>query len=199
MMEQDGARNKDGTAKYFEFPDTYVQRGLAKEGLADWQGAIDDYSEAIKLWGGGRGPGINPYVLTFRGNALSYIGRYYEAIKDYDSADELFLLQRNPDRAIEARANKALALYEVGQTTDSIKLMRNVLRKQPGFADLHIAIASDAWKNKNFGLAEEEWAFACENIDVGCSKYKDIEWVRKIRRWPPSLANELQNFLSKNY
>ena len=61
-------------------------RGLAYEGLAQWQDSLNDYNAAIRLWGGQassqRDPkinnvkleeydGINPYVLTFRGNALS--------------------------------------------------------------------------------------------------------------------------------
>ena len=37
MMSNDGEK-EDGTAKYPEYPDTFVARGLAKEGLADWQG-----------------------------------------------------------------------------------------------------------------------------------------------------------------
>jgi hypothetical protein len=58
---------------------------LAKEGLADWVGAIQDYDKAISLWGGKVSSardihaafspkdydGVNPYVLTFRGNSLS--------------------------------------------------------------------------------------------------------------------------------
>ena len=42
----------DGTARYPEYPDTIVERGLAKEGLADWDGALQDYTKAIQLWGG---------------------------------------------------------------------------------------------------------------------------------------------------
>jgi hypothetical protein len=57
-------------------PDTYVQRGLTYEGLADWESAVKDYSKAILLWGGGRGPDTNPYALTYRGNALAFLGRY---------------------------------------------------------------------------------------------------------------------------
>jgi hypothetical protein len=126
-----------------EYPDAFVQRGLALEGLADWDGAIADYSQvpplpprrllrallrcvsccapvciaspalrfllrvclfalqlllvypcaslavsrqrarppqAIKLWGGGRGEGINPFVMTFRANALARTGRYEDAL-----------------------------------------------------------------------------------------------------------------------
>jgi hypothetical protein len=39
------------------------------------QAAVADYTSAIELWGGGRGPDTNPYALTFRGNALAYLGR----------------------------------------------------------------------------------------------------------------------------
>ena len=38
MMSNDGEK-EDGTARYPEYPDTFVARGLAKEGLADWKGA----------------------------------------------------------------------------------------------------------------------------------------------------------------
>eukprot|EP00961_Rhodomonas_salina_P081189 1091841-Rhodomonas_salina.1 len=47
----------DGTARYMEYPDTYVQRGLCYEGLYRWEDAVRDYDKAVKLWGGGRGQG----------------------------------------------------------------------------------------------------------------------------------------------
>jgi tetratricopeptide (TPR) repeat protein len=53
-----------------------VQRGLAYEGLGDWEQSVKDYSQAIQLWGGGRGPEINPFCLSFRGNSLARLGRY---------------------------------------------------------------------------------------------------------------------------
>lgn len=52
-----------------------------QEGLGEWQAAVDDYSRAISLWGGGRGEGINPFVLTFRGNALTRLGKYKDALQ----------------------------------------------------------------------------------------------------------------------
>jgi hypothetical protein len=45
--------------------------------------------------------------------------------------------------------------------------------------------------------AAQEWAFACSNTDVGCAKYRDLKWVTGIRRWPPALSSQLDNFLSK--
>lgn len=80
----------DGRGRYPEYTDTFVGRGLAKEGLADWKGAVEDYDKAITLWGGepstqrpiGKAfvlkdyDGINPYTLTFRGNSLSRLVSY---------------------------------------------------------------------------------------------------------------------------
>jgi hypothetical protein len=62
--------------RYYEYPDTFVGRALAYEGIADWNAALKDYDKAISLWGGGRSVDINPYALTFRGNTLCRLGRY---------------------------------------------------------------------------------------------------------------------------
>jgi tetratricopeptide (TPR) repeat protein len=121
MMRSDG-EDAQGIAKYPEYPDTFVGRGGAKEGFADWDGALQDYNKAINLWGGGRGEGVNPYVLTYRGNVLCRLGKYREAIDDYEAASNRFIGMRDIPRYSDSRANLALALYEVGQTTDSIKV-----------------------------------------------------------------------------
>ena len=54
LMSSDGEK-PDGTAAYPEYPDSFVSRGLANEGLADWKAALVDYNKAVALWGGGRG------------------------------------------------------------------------------------------------------------------------------------------------
>jgi tetratricopeptide (TPR) repeat protein len=153
LMSVDGQLQEDGTARYPEYPDTFVARALAKEGLADWSGALDDYNKAVDLWGGGRGEGVNPYVLTFRGNTLGRLNRYSEAIEDYEAASNLFNSQRDVARYSDARANLALALYQEGRTEDAVKAMNDVIRKNPGYADMHVAIAADAWSQGNYILA----------------------------------------------
>lgn len=30
--------------------------------------------------------------------------------------------------------------------------------------------------------AESQWDYACTNITVGCKKYQDPDWLRRIRR-----------------
>jgi len=83
LMKVDG-EDSSGLGKYPEYPDAFVGRALAYEGLAEWALALQDYNKAISLWGGiddvspvGAEPstkvglGINPYVLSFRGNVLT--------------------------------------------------------------------------------------------------------------------------------
>lgn len=121
LMKVDGEK-EDGTGRYPEYPDTFVGRGGAKEGLADWKGALEDYNKAISLWGGGRGEGVNPYVLTYRGNVLTRLNRYEDAVLDYSAASDRFNSMRDVARYSDSRANLALALYETGKTDDAKKV-----------------------------------------------------------------------------
>jgi len=196
LMQVDGMK-VDGTAEYPEYPDTFVGRALAKEGLADWTGALEDYNKAVALWGGGRGEGINPYVLTFRGNTLTRLSRFEEAIPDYQAASDLFLSLRDIARYSDARANLALAQYELGRVDEALKVANDVVRKNPGYADMRVLLAAEEWSRGDYINALKDWSFVCDRIDVGCSAYQDPNWVRTVRRWPPSIAVKLEQFLAR--
>eukprot|EP01041_Mallomonas_annulata_P009990 gene9990-20777_t len=196
LMSTDGEK-PDGTGRYPEYPDTFVGRALAQEGLADWKAALADYDKAVSLWGGGRGEGVNPFVLTFRGNTLVKLNRYSDAILDYEAASDRFNLLRDVARYSDAKANLALALYQEGRTEEAVKAMKDVVRKNPGYADMHVALAADSWGRGDYITAFNEWRFACDNIDVGCSVYRDLDWISTVRRWPPALAENLRLFLSR--
>uniref|UniRef100_A0A7R9YC44 MalT-like TPR region domain-containing protein n=1 Tax=Pinguiococcus pyrenoidosus TaxID=172671 RepID=A0A7R9YC44_9STRA len=202
LMEPDGMITETGLARYKEFPNAFVQRGLAWEGKAKWDLAVEDYSKAIDMWGGGRGDGINPYVLTFRGNALTQLGEYGRAVKDYEAASDRFLSMRDKQNAAEARANLALALYEVGQTEEAVKIMKSLVRKA-GMADersvdLHVALASHYFQEGDRSSADQEFNLACYASKTGCSKFYDMDWVQRIRRWPPSLVAPLKGYLGRS-
>jgi hypothetical protein len=32
-------------------------------------------------------------------------------------------------------------------------------------------------------------------MQVGCRKYADSDWLRRIRRWPPTMVVHMQDFL----
>eukprot|EP01038_Epipyxis_sp_PR26KG_P007939 gene7939-10773_t len=205
LMKVDG-ETVDGLGTYPEYPDTFVGRALAYEGLADWNSALNDYNKAVSLYGGKPSTskkiysyeeGVNPFVLTFRGNTLTKLNRFDEALYDYQSASDIFNALRDIPRYSDARANYALTLYQVGKEDESVKAMRDIIRKNPGYADIHVALAADSWSRGDYITALKEWRFTCDEISVGCSAYQDENWVRTIRRWPPSLANKLQQFLKR--
>ena len=62
---------------------------------------------------------------------------------------------------------------------------------------MHVAIAADDWSHGDYINALKEWSFTCDRIDVGCKAYQDMNWVRNIRRWPPSLSIKLEQFLNR--
>ena len=56
-----------GRARYREYPDAFVQRGLAREGLRDWQGALSDnvtrVRVRVRLGSPSPSPGPDPKLL----------------------------------------------------------------------------------------------------------------------------------------
>jgi tetratricopeptide (TPR) repeat protein len=161
-------------------PDPYLNRGAALEGLGRWQDAIASYNKVLEL---------NPKdaaAYNNRGNANAGLGEWENAIADYEKA---FTIIR--DYAF-ARANYALALYQVGKTEDAIATMKNLVRKYPKFADMRAALTAVLWENGQQGEAESNWVSAI-GLD---SRYKDLNWVAKVRRWPPQMVSALDEFLN---
>lgn len=69
--------------------------------------------------------------------------------------------------------------------------MRLLLVKYPELVDMRAALAVLYWKGGDFAKAEGEW-YEVVNTDP---RYRRLEWVRTIRRWPPRMVQELDNFL----
>ncbi len=160
-------------------PDPYLNRGIVYERLEEWSEAIADYNRVLEL------DPEDPLAYNNRGNAEAGKGEWSEAIADYQKAFELA-----PNYAF-ARGNYALALYQKGQTEEAIKTMKDLVRKYPNFADMRAALTACLWEEGKQGEAESNWVAAL-GLD---SRYKDIEWVSNIRRWPPAVANGLEKFL----
>ena len=165
---------------YPSFPDAYLNRGIAFEGLKKWENAINDYNRVLEL---------NPEdagAYNNRGNAKAGMGDYGSAIGDYQKAMEL---DRN---FVFAQDNYALSLYQVGEKTKAIKIIQGMVRKYPKFADIRAALTVILWSEGKQGEAESNWV-SVMGLD---QRYKDVNWVKNMRRWPPIMVDNLQNFLS---
>ena len=180
-------------------------RALAYEGLSDWNSAIRDYDEVIRLSGEiGRVP---PYVLNSRGNARSSVGDYEGALEDYVASAAAFQGMRNLSGAIYARSNAALTLAELGREDEAMREMEAVARRAAGSIDMRAALAAMHWSRGEPELAEEKWNWACEKINSGvlteggpaldgCALYRDMDWLARIRRWPPSMVRKMDAFVN---
>lgn len=69
---------------------------------------------------------------------------------DYKVASDVFLSEKDIARYSDARANYALTLYQVNQEEEAVKVMKDIIRKNPGYADMHVAIAADAWSRGDY-------------------------------------------------
>jgi tetratricopeptide (TPR) repeat protein len=159
--------------------DPYLNRGTALEGLGRWEDAIADYNHILEL------DPNDAMAYNNRGNAKTGLGKWQDAIADYQKATAI-----SPNFAF-ARANYALALYETNQIDKSIREMRNIVRKYPQFADMRAALTAAYWVSGKQGEAESNWV-AAYGLDT---RYKDMNWVTNIRRWPPSMVAALDKFL----
>ena len=181
-----------------------ANRALAHEGLMEWDEAIDSYSEAIAYSGAiGATP---PYVVNSRGNCYVSVGRYDLALADYSRAAEIFQRSRNLSGAIYAASNAALMKAELGDLDGAIVDMERVSRRAAGSVDMRAALAAMYYARGEEERAEDAWNVACTMINSGqlvengpvldgCELYRDYDWLTRIRRWPPSVADKFRRFI----
>lgn len=160
-------------------PGPYVNRGTAWEGLKEWDRAIADYNKGIEL------DPEDPVAFNNRGNAEGGKGNWQEALDDFYHSAELARGFALPNM------NYALTLYQMGDKAEGTRKIRNLVRRYSQAADPRAALTAVLWDQGLGGEAESNWA-AAVNLD---NRYKDVAWVRDIRRWPPALVDALDRFL----
>ena len=167
--------------------------------------ALTDYDEVLRL-AETNGFAPDPYVLNSRGNVRGSLGRWNDAKDDYESAGDLFQnakgfrngasTTQRLDGAIYAYSNKALATAQLGDEAGALKQLEALTRRAPNSADVRAAAAALYYSAGRFGDAEDAWERACSR-EAGCAKYKDLDYVRRIRRWPPAMVDKLSKFLDR--
>lgn len=148
----------------------------------------------------------DPFIVNSIGNCHASLGQWTEARAAYQRSaadfqkasgfrDTTGLSAGRSTAAALAQSNAALALVQLGDIPGAIRELQYVSRRQGGFVDSRAALAALYYDIGKVEEAEKVWEYACDNISVGCSKYRDIEWVRKVRRWPPVMSQKLQSFV----
>jgi tetratricopeptide (TPR) repeat protein len=146
----------------------YSTRGIAYYTMGQYQRAIKDYDEAIRLK-------LNIYAV--RGIAYREMGQYQRAIKDFDEAIRLkpdlpdlanaysergvaYNSLRQHERAIkdcdeairlkpnlaEAYFNRGSAYHDLGQHEEAIKDYDEAIRLKPNFAEAYLDRGGDYFK-----------------------------------------------------
>jgi tetratricopeptide (TPR) repeat protein len=162
-----------------EYPDAYLNRGIAYEGQQLWERAIADYNQVLAI------TPQDPVALNNRGNAKAGQQKWQDALDDYQQAAEIA-----PSFPM-ARGNASLIQYQMGDRDEAIRNMRNLVRKYPMYSDMRAALAAALWVEGKQGEAESNWV-AAVGLD---NRYQDLDWIRNIRRWPPSITQALERFL----
>lgn len=157
----------------------YINRGTAWEGLKDWDKAIADYNKGLEL------QPDDPVAINNRGNAQGSKGNWELAKADFYQA-----AMAEPGFAL-ANINYALTVYQLGDKVNGLRKLRTLARRYSQSADIRAAYTAALWDQGRPGEAESNWV-AATGLDP---RYKDIDWVANIRRWPPVMVDALDRFL----
>eukprot|EP01041_Mallomonas_annulata_P001220 gene1220-2372_t len=166
--------------------DVFLSRGIVKEKLFEWQGALDDYRYANELFKKRPFSGDDPTCFSNIANAETGLDLWEDALKDYTYASRL-----RPD-FVAPQLGRALVLYQLDKPKESVEYFKQLTIKYPAFADAQAALAVMLYEQGgvNNEDALDRWEIATEQD----SRYMDVDWVENIRRWPPKLVHALEIF-----
>jgi tetratricopeptide (TPR) repeat protein len=163
-----------------ESVDPHLNRGVAEEALGRWGPAADDYRWILE-----RDP-ADASALYNLGNVEGSLAEWGEARRCFQAA----ALAR-PGFAL-ARSSAALAAFQLGDLEEAERELRHLIRRHPLFADARAGLTALLWRRGARGEAESHWA-AASGLDP---RYRQQEWLRQIRRWPPEPVQALAQFLA---
>lgn len=159
-------------------PDPLLNRGVIYESMGRFEDAIIDYKSVLDVFPNDASAWNN------LGNANMGLSNWSDAANYFEKAMILA-----PQFSFAA-ANRAIALYQLGEENRAIKEFRSLLRRYPeGLDDIRAALTAALWAAGLRDAAEGEW----HRVDD--IRYKDIHWLKEERRWPPKLIESLTAFL----
>ena len=126
--------------------------------------------------------------------ALYNLGDLRASQGDWNAAEALYgrAVKARPDFAM-ARSRQALAAYQLGDLKTAEVELRQLIRQYPMFADARAALSGLLWQQGSHGEAQSHWA-AAAGLD---NRYRQLDWLRQIRRWPPKPTADLMAFLAQ--
>jgi tetratricopeptide (TPR) repeat protein len=161
-------------------PDPHLNRGTAEEALGRWEAAAADYA-----WILDRDP-RDASALYNLGNVRGSQGDWAAARASFEAA-----AAARPGFAM-ARSSAALAAFQLGDLATAEQALRALIRRYPLFADARAGLTALLWRQGSRGEAESHWA-AASGLDP---RYRQEEWLRQTRRWPPGPVEALRQFLA---
>ena len=179
--------NKVIASNPYEFR-LYYQRGLARHGFEDYDGAKEDFTKAINMPAnpehGDQLPDLkdshpspkpgNVYSYHWRGNVNYLLGRYEEAIADYDMANSFHV---NPN-AEYSYYWRGLANYELGEYNKAIADLNKTIALKPNYSPAYY------WRGlANFGLGKcHETKQDLQKALELAEQERNTEYVEKVEQ-----------------
>lgn len=106
-------------------PEAYHHRGIVYAALQNWEAALDDFNEAVRLGD------ADANLLINRGNALTELRQEERALADYNLAIEL------DSRQPQAYINRGSLYASLGQLDQALKDLDKAVEVAPELADAY--------------------------------------------------------------
>ena len=154
MQQLDGAQ-QDWNEAIAATPDNaelWQQRGLVHYAKSEWQSAIDDLTQAMKL-----DSNVTAFSWRVRADSLANLERWKEASADYDQLVKL--LPEDANAHVQAGMINLLA----GKADRAIELLTHALKMDPTLSEAHRYLA-------NALAAQSDWTGSLEHYNVAMSR-----------------------------
>ncbi|MBD0832436.1 tetratricopeptide repeat protein [Aestuariibaculum sediminum] len=156
--------------------DAYFLRGLAKNDLGDFHGAIIDYSKIILSK-------PDPDTYFNRGNSRYALNDYFGAEQDYEKAFEM------DSNFIDALYSLGCAQYELEKYEEAIKTFSKVIRAIPLDTEAYYRRADSFKALKNYPAALNDYSLAVKIDQTSLAYYNRGVFLMSINYYKDALSD----------